>query len=89
MDNKSGLEGFEDSLMDKSTFFFADGGLLESTNIEWLQELFDIITHLFGQVVMRNNLENTVAMWCQPGSIACIQHTPAYGRRMDVKGASL
>ena len=42
--------------------FYADDGLVVSTDPDWLQEEFDTLTGLFDRVVMRKNVGNTVGM---------------------------
>ena len=51
-ENKYGPEGFGHAVMDKSTLFYVDNGLLASTNPVWIQWLFALTIGLFYQVGM-------------------------------------
>ena len=49
-----------------ATYFYADNGLVASTQLERLPREFDILTGLFDRVVLRKNTEKTVGMVYQP-----------------------
>ena len=79
-------DGFGYTVAEKAELSYADDGLLDYTNLVWLQWIFDMLIGLFEQVGLMNNLANTVAMACQPGAITGRQPYRAYGQRMTVKG---
>ena len=69
-DNKTGPDVFGYTLVDKSEFFLnSDSGLIASTNIVWIQWVFNILISLFEWVGIRTNELKTVAMLFQPGPI--------------------
>ena len=49
-----------------AAFFYAYNGLVVSTDPGWIQSLFGMLTGLFNQVGLRNNVRKTVGMVCQP-----------------------
>ena len=55
---RTGAEGRGDTVAP----FYANDGLVVSTDPDWLQEEFDTLTGLFDRVVMRKNVGNTVGM---------------------------
>ena len=87
-DNEVGPEGFGHTVMEKATLFYVFDSLLRPTNTVWLQCLFDTMISLFKWVGLQKNIEKTVTMVCQPGTIAGRQSTTSYGRRMNGKGYS-
>ena len=52
--------------MVKAAFFYADNGLVSSTDLGWLQYVFYTLTVLFEQVGLRTNVRNTMGMVCKP-----------------------
>ena len=54
------------SLMGKAAFFYADNGLVSSTDLGWLQYLFDTLTVLFDQVGLQTHVCNTMRVVCKP-----------------------
>ena len=46
----------------KAGFFYADNGLVASTDPGWLQSDFDTLTGIFGRVGLRKNMRKTVGM---------------------------
>ena len=54
------------TIIDLATYFYADNGLMASTQLERLQRKFDVLAGLFDRVVLRKNTTKTVGMVCQP-----------------------
>ena len=50
----------------KEAFLYADNGILASTNLGWIQTVFDILTGLFDQMGLKTNVNKTVGMVCHP-----------------------
>ena len=48
----------------KEAFLYADNGILASTNLGWIQTMFDILTGLFDRVGLKTNFKRTVGMVC-------------------------
>ena len=51
--------------MVKVELFYADEGLVASTDPGWLQSEFDTLTGLFDQVGLRTNVRKTMGMVCR------------------------
>ena len=62
--------------------FYADDGMVESSDPRWLQWVFDTLVSLFERVGLRTNFGKTVSMVCRPCQVAGTQSEAAYGRRM-------
>ena len=58
----TGTEGFDPTLQQMDSFFYADDGLLKKTWTGWIQRKFDTLTGLFDQVGLRENMWKTVGM---------------------------
>ena len=54
------------TIIDLEAYFYADDGLVASTQSERLQRVFDVLTGLFKRVVLCTNMVNTVGMVCHP-----------------------
>ena len=50
----------------KASFFYANNGMVASTDSVWLQSAFDTLTGLFDRVGLRTNVCKTVGMECRP-----------------------
>ena len=59
-------EGGHMRLKVKAEFFYADGGMLASTEPVWLQTTFDTLVELFDRVVLKTNVQKTVGKVCHP-----------------------
>ena len=69
-------EGRTEEEMDEFLcLFYADDGLLVSTNPELLQKAFDILSNLFDRMGLHTNAKKTKAMVCLPGNIRAGQST--------------
>ena len=86
VDNEAGPDGFGYTVADKMTLFYAYYGIIDSTNMVWLQWVFDILIGLFEWFGVRTYMEKIVTMVCQSGPIATQQSNVAYGWRMTVEG---
>ena len=53
-------------MQDIVEYFYADGGLVVSTQTEKLQRLFDVLTDLFDQVGLQMIVQKTVSISCWP-----------------------
>ena len=56
LDNNTGHDGFGYTVEDMMTLFYAYYGLIESTNMVWLQWVFDILIGLFERFGIRTNM---------------------------------
>ena len=54
------------TIIDLAAYFYANDGLVTSTQPERLQRAFDVLTSIFNQVGLRKNTEKTVDMLFQP-----------------------
>ena len=86
VENEARADGFWYTAADKMTLFYAYYSLIDSTNMVWLQWVFDIPIGLFEWFGIIINMENMVTMVCQPGPIATQQSNVAYGWRMTGEG---
>ena len=78
VDNEAVPEEFGYSVAYKAAFFYADGGLVASTNLLWIQWSFDVLIGLFQRLGIQSNMVNIVAMVWYPGPIYGRQSTAAY-----------
>ena len=46
----------------QNTIFYADGGMVASSDLRWLQGYFNTLAGLFERVGLRNNFRKTVGM---------------------------
>ena len=65
-DGRRRVEEGHASLMVKADFFYAEDGLVDSTDLGWPQSAFDMLTGLFDQVGMHKNVCKAVEMVCTP-----------------------
>ena len=72
----------------KAGFFYADDGLVASTDPVWLQLAFDFLTGLFDRVGLRTNVCKTVGMVFRPCQAAEVWAEKSYTRRMKGEGRS-
>ena len=66
----------------KSDLFYADDGMVASSDPRWLQWAFDTLVSLFERVVLSPNVRKTVSMVCRPCQLEGTHLEVAYGRRM-------
>ena len=65
-----------------AAYFYADDGLLASTQANHLQQDFNTLTELFYSVGLHTNVANTVIMECQPCRNLGGHLLEAYGLQM-------
>ena len=66
--------------------FYADNGMVASSDPQWLQGEFITLVGLFDREGLRTNVGKTVGMVCRPWQAAGTQSEAAYGRRMAGEG---
>ena len=66
----------------QASLFYADNGMVASSNPHWLQWAFDTLVSLFDRVGLRTNVGKTFSMVCRPCQAVGTQSEAAYGRRM-------
>ena len=70
----------------QSALFYADDGMVASSDSRWLQWAFDALVSLFDRVGLRTNVGKTVRMVCRPCQAAGTQLVAAYERKMTGEG---
>ena len=70
----------------QASLFYADNGMVASSDPCWLQGAFNTLSGLFDRGVMRTNAGKTVGMFCRPYQAAGTQSEAAYGRRIMGEG---
>ena len=70
----------------QAALFYADDGMVESSDPRWLQWAFDTLVSLFERVGLQTNVGKTVSMVCRPRQAAWIQSAAAYGGKMTGEG---
>ena len=70
----------------QSALFYADDGMVASSDPRWLQWAFNDLVGLFKHMGLRNNVGKTVSMICRPCPAAGNQSEEEYGRKMTGEG---
>ena len=70
----------------QAALFYADDGMVASSDPRWLQGAFNTLVSLFDRVCLRKNVGKTVGMVCHPCQAAGNLSTAAYGRRVTGVG---
>ena len=70
----------------KAEFFYADDGLVASTDPGWIQSVFDTLTGLFEQVGLQINVKKNVRIVCKLCQAAEIWSDEAYTRKNTGRG---
>ena len=70
----------------QAALFYADDGMVASSDPRWLQGVFSTLVGLFDRVGLRKNFGKTVVMVCQPCQAAGILSEAASGRRSTGAG---
>ena len=70
----------------QAALFYADNGMVASSDPRWLQWAFNALVSLFGRVGLQENVGKTVSMVCRPCQAAGTQSEAAYGRKMTGEG---
>ena len=73
----------------QTDLFYADGGMVASSDPRWIQWDFDTLVSLFERVGLQNNFGKTVSMVCSPCQETGNQSEEAYGRRMTGGGGNI
>ena len=77
---KRGERGSED--LQQAALFFADDGMVASSEPRWIQWEFDTLVSLFEWVRLWTNVGKTFSMVCRPCQASGTQLVAAYGRKM-------
>ena len=78
---EAGMGGLGLTIIDLAAYFYADNGVVASSQPERLQRAFDVLTGLFDWVSLRTNKERTVVVVCQPCHAPGRMLKEAYKRR--------
>ena len=70
----------------QASLFYADNGMVASSDPRWLQWEFNTLVSIFERVGLRTNVGNTVSMVYRPCQAAGTQSEAAYGRSMTGEG---
>ena len=62
-EESTGLLGL--TIIELASYFYDEDGLMSSTQLEWLQRAFEILTCLFNCICLRTNTTKTIVMVCQ------------------------
>ena len=73
----------------QATLFYADDGMVASSDPRWLQWDFNTLVGLFDRVGLHTNVGKTVSMICRPCPTAGNQSEVAYGRKMTGERRSI
>ena len=74
-------EGYQ-RLKVKAELFYADYGMVASTDLGWLQSAFDTLTGLFDRAGIQKNIRKTVGIVYRACRVAGVWEEEAYTRRM-------
>ena len=66
----------------QAALFYADDGMVASSDPRWLQWAFDALVSLFERMGLRTNVGKTVSMVCRPCQAARTHSVAAYWRKM-------
>ena len=72
----------------KAAFFYANDGMVASTDSGWLKSAFDTLTGLFDQVGLHINVRKTMGVVCRPCQAARVRTDESYTQRMAGEGWS-
>ena len=70
----------------QAEFFYADDGMVASSNPVWIHTAFEILTGLFDWVRLKNNVQKTVGMVFHILRVVGLQSDKFYNRRMPGVG---
>ena len=62
--------------------FYADDRMVATTELGWLQFVFETLMGIFDRVGLQKNFLKTVGMVCIPFRVAGVRSYKAYTRRM-------
>ena len=69
-----------------AALFYADTGMVASSDPRWLQWAFDTLVRIFKKVGLQNNVGKAVSMVCRRCQAAGTQSAAAYGSKMTGEG---
>ena len=72
--------------MHQASLFYADDGMVASSDPRWLQWAFTTLVGFFDRVGLNTNTGKTVSMICRPCTAVGNQLVEAYGRKMTGEG---
>ena len=72
-DRRQWTEEGHQRLTVNAEFFYADDGVVASTDPGWLQLAFDLLTGIFDWVGLWTNVCKTVGMMCRPCRVAVVR----------------
>ena len=72
----------------QNDLFYADDGMVASSDLRWLQGSFSTLVGMFDRVGLKTNVSNTVGMVCRLFQAAVNQSKAVYGRQMMEAGPS-
>ena len=70
----------------KASLFYADDGMLASSDPQWIQWAFSQLVGLFDRVGLKTNSGKMVSMTCRPCNTTGNKSEDAYGRLMTGEG---
>ena len=70
----------------QAALFYADNGMVASSDPRWLQGTFNTLVGLFDRVGLRKNVGKTVSMVCHPCQAVGNLLEAAYGRSVTGEG---
>ena len=70
----------------QAALFYADDGMVASSDPLWFQGAFNTLTNLFDRMVLQTNVSKTVGMVCRPYQTAGNLKEAAYRRRVTGEG---
>ena len=81
--NRVAVDGIRTHIRLLLAAFYADNGLVQSRDLEFLQFSFDILVGFFERVELLTKTKKTEAMTCIPGRIRTALSHKAYANRME------
>ena len=87
-DGKQWTEEGHQCLTVNAALFYANNGVVASTDPGWLQLEFYLMTGLFDRVGLQTNVHKTVGMVFQTFRASGVRARKAYTRRMTREGSS-
>ena len=88
LERAGGKDGHGRECRHQNALFYADYGMVDSSDPEWLQGGFSTLVGMFNWVGLRTNVGKTVGMVFLPCQASGIQLEAAYERRMTGAGFS-
>jgi len=85
-DNGIVTDGFGPTVGERMALFYADDGLLSSTDHQWLQQALDVLIGLFRRMGLQTNAAKTKTMTTFPHYVTTRMTDRAYNRRMTNAG---